>query len=95
MTIIIYIDLVLGKILSKLKSQKKNGFFIRCGESTPFNSDGTYCSLCFSNWSRFAEMKFPETYCHKCENLQGNIYIARPLCFSCWKDWENPRILPF
>ncbi len=81
------------------KNQSKqpinDGFCIRCGEPIPFNPDMPYCSSCFSSWSNNEDMKCLEHYCHKCGNLDDDISMGRPLCFSCWKNWKNPRLIPF
>jgi hypothetical protein len=77
------------------RKPKNDGFCIRCGKPIPFNADMPYCSSCFSSWSRFEEMKYSENYCHKCGNVDADISMARPLCFSCWKSWEDPRRIPF
>jgi RNA polymerase-binding transcription factor DksA len=68
------------------RKPKYEGFCIRCGKPIPFNPDMPYCSSCFSVWSRFEDMTYPENVCHKCGNEEEDISMAKPLCFPCWKD---------
>lgn len=81
------------------KNQRKqsinDGFCIRCGDLIPFNPDMPYYSSCFSSWSNNEDMKYLEHYCHKCGNLDDDISMARPLCFSWWKDWKIQMLYLF
>ena len=85
----------MGMRKSNIVTTKNDGFCIRCGKPIPFNPDMPYCSSCFPNWSQTNEMKHLENHCHKCGHLEEDISMARPLCFSCWKDWKDPRVIPF
>ncbi len=85
----------IGKRKSNIEKPQNDGFCIRCGKPIPFNPDMPYCSSCFSSWRQTDEMKHSENHCHKCGHLEDDISMARPLCFSCWKDWENSKRIPF
>ncbi|MGD1819153.1 MAG: hypothetical protein ACPKOI_04650 [Pleomorphochaeta sp.] len=79
---------------TKSKKQRDNSFCIRCGAHIPFNPDMPYCSSCFSSWNRYGDLLYTENHCHKCGSSDEDISMAKPLCFSCWKDWENSKRVP-
>ena len=63
----------------------QNGTCIRCGQRIDFDIEHPLCFNCYSVWSQFGNINYPERYCLKCgrEISFENINYANPICYSC------------
>jgi hypothetical protein len=65
---------------------KQTGYCIRTGIEIPFNPDKPLCREAYNIWSEFANVDYPEKYCHfSGEPSQGETSVKKPILTKYWK----------
>lgn len=72
-----------------LKSDKLDGFCIRCGKEIKLNQKKPFCIDCYTGWEKYRNADYEEKFCHGCkkENIST---MNKPFCLKCFKRL-NPK----
>lgn len=68
------------------KSEKNNGFCIRCHVQMELNPDKPLCAKCYPIWAKYSDPKYPEKYCHVC-GTESKQSVEKPVCYTCYKKY--------
>lgn len=71
------------------KSDKNNGYCIRCRTQMELNPDKPLCSKCYPIWAKYSDPDYPEKYCHICGKESEQTY-SKPVCYTL-EDFEKPH----